>query len=165
MVNSRPHHQVDWFLLRGCHVLGFPLILFYFKCRGSFLKKVFIEVVTVLLLLFLFQFWGRKVCGDLSSLSGNRTCTSCMEGKVLTTGLPEKSPCSFYMVTIPSSILRERKKIDKVQEVEISIAYSPTTQTEISSNISAYIYGCLWAIPQDVGLTGCYIVWDKEYVL
>lgn len=72
-------------------MLGFPLILFYFKCRGSFLKKVFIEVVTVLLLLFLFQFWGRKVCGDLSSLSGNRTCTSCMEGKVLTTGLPEKS--------------------------------------------------------------------------
>ena len=126
MVNSRPHHQVDWFLLRGCHVLGFPLILFYFKCRGSFLKKVFIEVVTVLLLLFLFQFWGRKVCGDLSSLSGNRTCTSCMEGKVLTTGLPEKSPCSFYMVTIPSSILRERKKIDKVQEVEIKKYPLPT---------------------------------------
>ena len=118
MVNSRPPHQVDWFLLRGCHVLGFPLILFYFKCRGSFFKKVFIEVVTVLLLLFLFQLWGRKVCGGLSSLSRNRTCTSCMEGKVLTTGLPEKSPCSFYMVTIPSSILRERKKIDKVQEVE-----------------------------------------------
>ena len=56
--------------------------------------------------------------GILAPRPGIEPVPPALEGKVLTTGLPEKSPCPFYMVTIPSSILRERKKIDKVQEVE-----------------------------------------------
>ena len=49
--------------------------------------KVHIELFTVLLLLFMFWCFG---CEAHGILAGNQTHTPCIEGEVLTTGLPEK---------------------------------------------------------------------------
>ena len=59
-----------------------PVCLRFFSC-GPFLK-IFIELVTVLLLFYVFLgFQPQDMC-DLSSLARNQTGTSTLEGKVLT---------------------------------------------------------------------------------
>ena len=52
--------------------------------------KVFIEFVTILFLLYALVFWPRGMW-DLISLTRYQTHTLAMEGKILTTGTPEKS--------------------------------------------------------------------------
>ena len=52
--------------------------------------KVLIEFVTILLLSYVLTFWPGGMW-DLSSITRNRTCMSCIGGEVLNTGLPEKS--------------------------------------------------------------------------
>ena len=59
--------------------------LFSFK---NFLK-VFIEFVTILLLLFMFWFFVHKACGILAPWAGIEPLPSALEGEVLTT----ESPC------------------------------------------------------------------------
>ena len=54
------------------------------------LFKVFIEFVTVLLLLFMFCFFGHEACVILAPPPGIDPSLSALEGEVLTIGLPEK---------------------------------------------------------------------------
>ena len=68
-------------------------IYLFFWC-GPFLK-VFIEFVTVLLVLCL-VFWSQDMW-DLSYLTRNRTCTPALEGGVLTTGPPGKSHIQRFL--------------------------------------------------------------------
>ena len=63
---------------------------FFFLCRLFF--KVFIEFVTILLLFYVLAF-GCKACGVLVSQAGIEPTLPALEGKVLTTGPPGKSPC------------------------------------------------------------------------
>ena len=53
--------------------------------------KVFIECVTILLLLVCFGFLHRKANGILVPLPGIEPTPPALEGELLTTGLPEKS--------------------------------------------------------------------------
>ena len=53
--------------------------------------KVFIEFVTRLLLFYALVFWPRAMW-DLNSLPGIEPSPPALEGKVLTTGPPGKSP-------------------------------------------------------------------------
>ena len=54
--------------------------------------KVFIEFVTILLLFLCFDFFGCKACGILAPQPGIEPTPPAVEGEVLTTGLPGKSP-------------------------------------------------------------------------
>ena len=54
--------------------------------------NVFIEFVTVLLLLFIVWFFSLKICGILASWPGIEPTAPAVEGEVLTTGPPGKSP-------------------------------------------------------------------------
>ena len=53
--------------------------------------KVFIELVIILLLFFMFWFFGHEACGFLAPRPGIKPATPALEGKVLTTGLPGRS--------------------------------------------------------------------------
>ena len=54
--------------------------------------KVFIQFVTVLLLLFfMFCFFGYSACGNLTSPTRDQTCIPVLEGEVSTTRPPGKS--------------------------------------------------------------------------
>ena len=53
--------------------------------------KVFIEFVTILLLFYVLAF-GYEACGVLVSQAGLEPTPPALEGQVLTTGLPAKSP-------------------------------------------------------------------------
>ena len=57
--------------------------------------KVFIEFVTILLLFCVFGFFGPKACGILGPPPGIEPIPPALEGKVLTTGPPGKSPEYF----------------------------------------------------------------------
>ena len=57
--------------------------------------KVFIEFVTILLLLYVLIVWPQGM-RDLSSLAGIQPTPAALEGKVLATGLPGKSPVSYF---------------------------------------------------------------------
>ena len=59
--------------------------------------KVFIEFVTILLLFFMFWFFGNEACGILVRQSGIEPAPPALEGKVLTSGLPGKSLFYFYI--------------------------------------------------------------------
>ena len=52
--------------------------------------KVYIEFVTILLLLFMFWFCGLQACGIAASRPGVEPTSPALEGEVLTTGLPRK---------------------------------------------------------------------------
>ena len=71
------------------------LVLSFFFFLKIFLtltiKKVFIEFVTVLLLLYVFFFLGHEECGILAPCSGIEPTPSELEGEVLITGPPGKS--------------------------------------------------------------------------
>ena len=53
--------------------------------------KVFIEFITILLLFFMFWFFGHEACGILVSHSEIEPAPPELEGKVLPAGRPEKS--------------------------------------------------------------------------
>ena len=53
--------------------------------------KVFIEFVTMLLLFYIFVFFGHNVCVILAPQPEIKPAPPGLEGKVLTTGPPEKS--------------------------------------------------------------------------
>ena len=53
--------------------------------------KVFIECVAILLLLFMFCFFGRKACGIFASQPGSKPALPALEGEVLIVGPPGKS--------------------------------------------------------------------------
>ena len=53
--------------------------------------KVFIKFVTILLLFYVFWFFGPEACGILAPRPGIEPATPVLEGEVLTTGPPEKS--------------------------------------------------------------------------
>ena len=53
--------------------------------------KLFIEFVTVLLLLFGFGFFGHEACGILAPQPGIELTPPVLKGEVLTTGLPGNS--------------------------------------------------------------------------
>ena len=59
--------------------------------------KVFIESVTILLLFYAFIFCLQGMW-DLSSPTRDQTHTPALEGKVLTTELPRKSPSTVLLV-------------------------------------------------------------------
>ena len=62
-------------------------LLFYLFLFSWTILKVFIEFVTILLLLYVFVFWLRGTW-DLSSLTRNRTHTPTLEGEVFIAGPP-----------------------------------------------------------------------------
>ena len=68
----------------------FFLIYIYFWCE-PFLKS-FIEFVTILLLFYVLVFWLRVACGILAPWPGIEPVPPALEGEVLTTGPPGKSP-------------------------------------------------------------------------
>ena len=53
--------------------------------------KVFIEFVTILLLFYVFWFFGPEACGTLAPQPGIEPARLVLEGEVLTTALPGKS--------------------------------------------------------------------------
>ena len=53
--------------------------------------KVFIEFATILLLLFMFWFWGCEDCRILAPIPEIELTHTILQGQVLTTELPEKS--------------------------------------------------------------------------
>ena len=55
--------------------------------------KVFIEFVTIFILLFRFWFLGHKTLGVLAPRPGIEPSLPALEGEILTTGLPGKSQC------------------------------------------------------------------------
>jgi len=55
--------------------------------------KIFIEFVTILLLFYVFGFFGHKACGILAYWPGINPTPPALEGKVPTTGLSGKSYC------------------------------------------------------------------------
>ena len=57
--------------------------------------KVFIEFATILLLFFIL-FFGCEACGILAPQPGMEPAPPALEGKVLTTGPPAKSPASCF---------------------------------------------------------------------
>ena len=62
--------------------------------------KVFIECVTVLLLLFMLCFFGHKACGILAPRPGIKPTPPALEGKVLATehqGSPTTRPLNSYI--------------------------------------------------------------------
>ena len=60
--------------------------------------KVFIEFVILLLLLFMFWFLGQEACGILPPWLEIKPIPPALEGKVLTTGPPEKSLGKFKYI-------------------------------------------------------------------
>ena len=65
--------------------------------------KVFIEFVTTLFLYFVW-FFGREACGILGPRPGIKPAHPILEGEILTTGPPGKSPdCCFYLWNKSSS--------------------------------------------------------------
>ena len=61
--------------------------------------KVFIEFVTILLLLYILVFWPRGLW-DRSSPARNGTCIPASEGEALITRLPDKSPLLKFKNTL-----------------------------------------------------------------
>ena len=57
----------------GFYLWSFIFIFF----NVDYLKKIFTELVTVLLLIFVLVFWLQGLC-DLSSLTRDETCTACI---------------------------------------------------------------------------------------
>ena len=53
--------------------------------------KVFIEFATILLLFYIFWFFGHKACGILAPRPGMEPAPPALEGEALTTGPPGKS--------------------------------------------------------------------------
>jgi len=53
--------------------------------------KVFFELVTIFLLLFMFWLFGHEACGISASRPGIEPAAPVLEGYVLTTGLSDKS--------------------------------------------------------------------------
>ena len=66
--------------------------------------KVFIEFVTILLLFYVFGFFGHEACGILAPWPGIEPIPPALEGKVLATGPPGKS-CNLLSISIRFSIL------------------------------------------------------------
>ena len=69
--------------------------------------KVLIEFVAILLLFYVLIFWPQGMW-DLSSPTRDGTHTPCLEGEVLATGLPGRSPKCFHMTNL-ELILSVRK--------------------------------------------------------
>ena len=57
--------------------------------------KVFIEFVTILLLLYVLVFWPQDMCGILASHPETDPTPAALEGKVSATGPPGK-PLTLY---------------------------------------------------------------------
>ena len=76
---------------RGNIEVSAPVLFLRLFWYGPFFK-VFIEFVTILLLFYVLAF-GCEACGVLVSQAGIEPTLPALEGKVLTTGPPGKSPC------------------------------------------------------------------------
>ena len=61
--------------------------------------KVFIELVTILLLFYIFFSFGRRACRILAFWPGMGLAPPALEGGVLTTGLPGKSSLIYFWNT------------------------------------------------------------------
>ena len=57
--------------------------------------KIIIEFVTILLLLFMFWFFGHETCGILVLQPGNEPTLPALEPKALTTGPPGMSLANY----------------------------------------------------------------------
>ena len=60
--------------------------------------KVFIEIVTILLLFYV-RFFGHKACGILAPQPGIEPAPPALEGEILTAGPPGKSITSYLMMS------------------------------------------------------------------
>ena len=60
--------------------------------------KVFIEFLTILLLLFMFWYFGHTSCGPLAPQPGIYPASLALEGKVPTARLPGKSLDFFFFI-------------------------------------------------------------------
>ena len=83
---------ISLYLLNNIQAFNTILILlkkFFFDVDRFF--KVFIEFVTILLLLYVVWFFGYKACGILAPQPGTEHAPPALEGEVLTTGPPGKS--------------------------------------------------------------------------
>ena len=57
--------------------------------------KVFIEFVTIVLLFFMFCFFGQEACGILAPRARIEPAPPALESEILTPGPPGKSPHHF----------------------------------------------------------------------
>ena len=78
----------------------------------KFFLKVFTEFVKILLLFYVLAF-GRKACGILAPWPGIESVPTALEGEVLTTGPPGKSPQKTILNTFYVPL-----------ECEMGLAYS-----------------------------------------
>ena len=78
-----------WFLnTKGIYVKGYIYIVFFYV---DHLLKVLTECVTILLLLFMFWFFGCEACGILALWPRIELATPALKGEILTTGPLGKS--------------------------------------------------------------------------
>ena len=77
---------------------SFDFLRFFFLRWTIF--KVFIECVTILLLLFRFWIFGWEACEILASLPGIKLVSSALEGEVFTTRLPGKLPNALFLIKL-----------------------------------------------------------------
>ena len=59
--------------------------------------KVFTEFVTILLLFYIFGFFGQEACGILAPGPGIEPAPPALEGEVLTAGPPGKVSVLFFL--------------------------------------------------------------------
>ena len=75
-------------------VIGFVLVslcgFFFFFILSVDHFKVFLEFVTILLLFFMFWFFGHKACRILAPQPGFKPVSPALAGRVLTSGPPGK---------------------------------------------------------------------------
>ena len=84
---------------------------------------VFIEFVTVLLLFYVLFFFGCEACGILVPQPGIEPASSALEGGVLTTGAPGKSPNIFTKVqTRPKGVI----------QTSVTLSNIPSTPSQLT---------------------------------
>ena len=99
---SPPWTPLEWYCFSGStldlhcptlnRTLNLSLSLFKRFSLMWTIFKVFIKLVTTLLLFFIFWFFRHQACENLAPWSGIKPAPSALEGEVLTTGPPGKAP-------------------------------------------------------------------------
>ena len=113
--------------------------------------KVIIEFVTILLL-FCFSFLGHKACGILAPRPGIRPAHTALEGEVLITGLPGKSPGCFCLFFFFLSRALELTQVSQVVQ-----------PADVLPTLSFKDDGKCWSCCEGEGLiVGVWVVFEGE---
>ena len=111
-----------------------PLVFkgfFFFLIRT--VLKVFIEFVTLLLLIFMFWFFGHEACGIFAPQPRKELAPPSLEGQVPTTGSPEKPLKMPPDCNLP--VIFSKKQCDKYKRMLVAACNSRRAGTVPSSTV------------------------------